>query len=347
MSAEEPSTSFSSLSVGNRGLLHRLRRVAVLARLERAAQDLHALFHVERGGDPGPRHPQRGEGDGDGGLHADHHRLRVEHARDGGDGAQHAAEKGTHDRERGDVDEPRPRAMLDDALGEVLLKRRGQPIVHVHLHGDEEILPHLQDRYAIHGKAQAGRGVGGPTASPARWSATANAPARVALVVTSPSSTPRCTMVWAIWGRMPLMRQSAPMSRAAATVLSRCWATRVSTVGTPVMSMMAMLAPVSTMRVRSDSITSWVRSLSRVPMSGRARMPFQSSTTGVESSSMVRCWLRMTSSRPFWYISIVRSPSLSSSSVTVQSSVASAVASPLCSRWRRANSGSFSEKTNI
>src|SRR4029434_10462931 len=282
MSAEEPSTSFSSLSVGNRGLLHRLRRVAVLARLERAAQDLHALFHVERGADPGQRQPQLDEGDGDGGLHADHHRLRVEHARDGGDATQHAADEGIHDLERGDVDEHRPRAMLDDALGEVLLKRRGQPIVHVHLHGDEEILPHLQDRGVIHGKDQCVRGVARPAASAARWSATANAPARVALVVTSPSSTPRCTMVWAIWGRMPPMRQSAPMSRAAATVLSRCWATSVSTVGTPVMSMMAMLAPVSTMRVRSDSITSWVRSLSRVPMSGRTKIAFHALTTRVE-----------------------------------------------------------------
>ena len=48
-------------------------------------------------------------------------------------------------------------------------------------------------------------------------------------------------MVCAICGRMPLMMQSAPISRAAATVLSRCWATSVSTVGTPVMSMIAML----------------------------------------------------------------------------------------------------------
>ena len=47
-------------------------------------------------------------------------------------------------------------------------------------------------------------------------------------------------MVWAICGRMPLMMQSAPISRAAATVLSRCCATSVSTVGTPVMSMIAI-----------------------------------------------------------------------------------------------------------
>ena len=81
---------------------------------------------------------------------------------------------------------------------------------------------------------------GGATARPVRVSAIANASASVALVTTSPRSTPRCTMVCAICGRMPLMMQSAPISRAAATVLSRCCATSVSTVGTPVMSMMAI-----------------------------------------------------------------------------------------------------------
>ena len=48
-------------------------------------------------------------------------------------------------------------------------------------------------------------------------------------------------MVCAICGRMPLMMQSAPMRRAAATVFIRCCATSVSTVGTPVMSMMAIV----------------------------------------------------------------------------------------------------------
>jgi hypothetical protein len=88
---------------------------------------------------------------------------------------------------------------------------------------------------------------------------------------------------------MPLMMQSAPMSRAAATVLSRCCATSVSTVGTPVMSRIAMLAPLSTMRWSRLSITICVRSLSSVPMSGSARMPFHNVTTGVDSSSIDCC----------------------------------------------------------
>ena len=108
-------------------------------------------------------------------------------------------------------------------------------------------------------------------------SARAKASDRLALVATADRSMPRCTMVCAICGRMPLMMQSAPISCAAATVFSRCWATSVSTVGTPVMSMMAMLEPVATSRCSSVSITTWVRSLSSVPISGSARMPCHSS----------------------------------------------------------------------
>ena len=112
-------------------------------------------------------------------------------------------------------------------------------------------------------------------------------------------------MVWAICGRMPLMMQSAPISRAAATVFSRCWATSVSTVGTPVMSMMAISAPVVTISCSRFSITTWVRALSSVPISGSARIPSQSFTTGVESSSISCCWRKITSSRLFWKYSVV------------------------------------------
>ena len=93
------------------------------------------------------------------------------------------------------------------------------------------------------------------------------------------------------------MMQSAPISRAAATVFSRCCATSVSTVGTPVMSMIAIRRPVSTMRCSRLSITTWVRALSSVPISGSARMPSHSCTTGVDSSSISCCCRAMTSSR--------------------------------------------------
>ena len=120
-------------------------------------------------------------------------------------------------------------------------------------------------------------------------------------------------MVCAICGRMPLMMQSAPMSCAAATVLSRCCATSVSTVGTPVMSMTAMLEPVATSRSSRLSITTCVRSLSSVPISGSARMPSHSCTTGVDSSISSSCWRAMTDSRAFWKTSVVYKPSASSS----------------------------------
>lgn len=55
----------------------------------------------------------------------------------------------------------------------------------------------------------------------------------------SPNSIPSDTIVCATCGRMPEIVHSAPSRRAALTVLSRCCATSVSTVGTPVMSITA------------------------------------------------------------------------------------------------------------
>ena len=56
-----------------------------------------------------------------------------------------------------------------------------------------------------------------------------------------------------------------------------------STVGTPVMSMMANSDADSRMRCSSSSMTSWVRELSRVPIMGSASTPSHSLTTGVDS----------------------------------------------------------------
>ena len=104
-------------------------------------------------------------------------------------------------------------------------------------------------------------------------------------------------MVWAICGRMPEMMQSAPISRAATTVLRMCWATWVSTAGTPVMSMIAYGEPVSTSVCSSRSITTWARAESSVPTSGTATTPSHSLTTGVDSSSSCSAWSAMSSSR--------------------------------------------------
>jgi len=85
----------------------------------------------------------------------------------------------------------------------------------------------------------------------------------------------------------------------------------VSTVGTPVMSMIAISDPVSTMRCSRDYMTTWVRALSSLPIMGRASTPSHNFTTGVESSSISSCWRRMISSRVFWQVLTVNSPSRS------------------------------------
>ena len=120
-------------------------------------------------------------------------------------------------------------------------------------------------------------------------------------------------MVCATCGRMPEIVHSAPSRRAAATVFSRCCATSVSTVGTPVMSITAWSAPVDTSVSRSFSITSWVRTESSVPTSGTAMMPSHSRTTGVDSSSMAADWSVMICSLAAEYSSKVRSPRSSTS----------------------------------
>src|SRR5262245_30739010 len=270
--------------------------VAVAA-AERRAQQLHALVHVEAGANARERQTELDERDGDRGAHADDDRLGVEHPRHRRDVADHAPDEGVDDLERRDVDQHAAGAVAHDTVGEVVLQRHRQAVVHVHLDADEQKLVHLENRNALHVRIPQALCVR-PMAAPVFCRATMNASASVALVTTEASSTPRWTIVCAICGRMPLMMQSAPMSRAAATVFSRCWATSVSTVGTPVMSMMAMDAPVSTMRCRRFSITTCVRALSSVPISGRARIPSHSCTTGVDSSSISCCCRRMISSRP-------------------------------------------------
>jgi len=223
--------------------------------------------------------------------------LGVEDARDRGDIVEHAADETVDDFQGGNVDQYALGAHGDDLAGQVLFERGGQPIMHVDLDGDEEAAPHLENGDAFHRRAAQLAGCRRQTVRSFRASAIAKASASVAFVMMPWSSTPRCTMVCAIWGRMPLMMHSAPINRAAVTVFKRCWAVSVSTVGTPVMSMMAIPEPVSTIFWRSVSMTIWVRALSRVPIIGRARMPSQSLTTGVESSSMSCCCRLISSSR--------------------------------------------------
>src|SRR3954447_5198463 len=286
----------------------------VCLRLREAALDQgHPALDVQRGPDAGERQSEFDQRDCHRGPHSDDDGVGVENARNRGDIVQHAADETVDDFKRRDIDQHAARIMLDDLRGEVFFQRGRKPVVHVDLDRDEKRAPEFEDRNAIHGYAPCPpvfRSGLDPvstflilvTVRPVWRSATAKASASEALEITF-SSTPRCTMVCAIWGRMPLIRQSAPIRRAAATVFSRCWAVRVSTVGMPVMSMIAISASTSTMVCSRFSITTWVRWLSSVPISGSAKMPSHNFTTGVESSAISRCWRTITSSRLFWKIS--------------------------------------------
>ena len=77
--------------------------------------------------------------------------------------------------------------VCDDLLRQIVLQRHRQPVVHVHLDGDEQELAHPQDRNAFHAGPQATAGwLSVDASSRVRFSASANASASVALVVTPP-----------------------------------------------------------------------------------------------------------------------------------------------------------------
>src|SRR5205085_6426917 len=193
----------------------------------------------------------------------DDDRLRVEHARHRGGVRKHPADERIDDVERRDVDQHAARAMLHDLLRQLFLQRDRGAVVHIHLDRRDQTLPNLQNRNALHLVSFYGFAT---TALPVRPRARRKASARVAFVTTTVSSTPRWTMVCAICGRMPLMMQSAPIRRAAATVFSRCCAVSVSTVGTPVMSMIASSAPRCTIASSRLSMMTCARWLSSVPI---------------------------------------------------------------------------------
>ena len=66
--------------------------------------------------------------------------VRVEHGGHRRDVAERAADEGVDHVERRDVDQHAPRARPDDALGEVVLQRDREAIVHVDLDADQHLL---------------------------------------------------------------------------------------------------------------------------------------------------------------------------------------------------------------
>src|SRR6187399_1903677 len=110
--------------------------------------------------------------------------------------------------------------MFDDLGAEIVLQGNRKLVMQFSLNRDNQESADMKNGYVLgHVLAQFLALI---TVIPNRFSASARASARVAFVVIPSRSTPRCTTVWAIWGRTPLMMHSAPISRMAVTVLRRC-----------------------------------------------------------------------------------------------------------------------------
>src|SRR6185312_14402428 len=180
--------------------------------IDNAPDEGEALVDIECGAHAAELEPELDQGDGHRRPHADDHGRRIEHAAHGGDVVEHAADEGIDDLQGRDVDHDAAGARRDDAVGEILLQLHRQAVVHVDLDRDQQAIADLEDRDLAHGlgaAAAAGRSV---MCLLRRRSASSKASARVDFDTTL-RSRPRCTMVWAICGRMPLMMQSAPMRR--------------------------------------------------------------------------------------------------------------------------------------
>src|SRR5262245_26437763 len=116
-----------------------------------SADQSHALLRVQGGADSFQVQPELDQRNRDRRPHADDDGLRVQDARHVRDVPQGAADERIDDLEGGDVDEHAPRAVLDDLVGQLVLQRHHEPVVHLDLNGDEQELPHLEDGDALAG----------------------------------------------------------------------------------------------------------------------------------------------------------------------------------------------------
>lgn len=183
------------------------------------------FLHVQRRAYARKREAEFDERDRDRRLHADDDRLGIEHARHGGRVADHASDERIDHVERGNVDQDAARAVFHDAARQIVLQREREPVVHVDLNGDEQEPAHRENRNAFHRlkprsvalrsmRASNGERLRHSACSeskpslarlpreascadpavtdlPVRCSATTNADASVALVVTFVRFTPR------------------------------------------------------------------------------------------------------------------------------------------------------------
>jgi hypothetical protein len=68
----------------------------------------------------------------------------------GGYGAEHTPNEGIDHLQRRDVDQNSLGSMPYNGSGEIVLQGKRQPIVHVHLNGDQQELTHLQNWDSFH-----------------------------------------------------------------------------------------------------------------------------------------------------------------------------------------------------
>ncbi len=115
------------------------------------AQQGQAGVDVQSGADARQRQSKLDQGDGDRGLHADDHGLRIEDAGHGRDVAEHAADEGVDHLQRGNVDQHAAGALVATIfVGEIVLQGHRQLIVHVDLDGDQQTIAQTQNRDAVH-----------------------------------------------------------------------------------------------------------------------------------------------------------------------------------------------------
>src|SRR5215207_7547567 len=221
-------------------------------------------------------------------LQPNDHRRGSKQLRGGGDGANEPRQEGIDGGDGGEIEHHAVGHPAFEDLSEVLLELQRIVVVELVLDGGDKHVAETDDGHLCHYGVTLSELTGclvlppcRSTASPRREKARANPLARVARVVMCDRSMPSWTRVIAVREESPTMKTSAPSSRAAETVSSRCWATAVSTTGTPVISRSTISEPVATIRSSSVSVMSWARAVSTLPTMGSARIPSQTSSTGV------------------------------------------------------------------
>ena len=119
--------------------------IAKGVRVQPCPQHRHAFLHVQRRVDAREVQPQFDQGNRHRRLHPHDHRFRVEHLRHRGDVAEHPPDKRIHDLQRRDVDQHALGIRFGDPVGEIVLQRHRQLVVHVDLDRHQQQLAHAEN----------------------------------------------------------------------------------------------------------------------------------------------------------------------------------------------------------